>query len=496
MLNKMFKFHILKTHHYLPLLLLVTLLSSVTAAAQGRKAAIPFQYLPDNTEDAYNQSIRSKTLPLGADGFVILSRSKPGEYAVERYSAALRNAWSAAIPLAAEETVEAFVQNQDAALVVTHRQDAEGKQQLHAHRIDLRNGQKEKPMLLLDAPANARKAGIAISPDGTQLLAYRYNTNASQVLQSISGSLFDGKLKQVKETQYPLNDLRGIVSAEVIVNNAGDQFISLISENMERLTVRQFTLKSPEAKGMSVLVGGVYEGKKVYIMDSKYTLQPNGNLYGVVLTADEKTGEYFSLKAVKFDFVNDDMVFAEEFRFTPDYLASINKLDKSGAPKASRLEDIYLSDLILTPEEKLIVLAEKRYMEGGENSPYFAKEIHMFAYDQYMGTSWSSVLMKHQKAPADEAFSGISYRHHLTGNTLHLLTLEELDGKHDLYLRRIDTNSGKAEAPKAAGLNVAKGENTAYVKDFTAWLSERDLVVVVRPSKKANSLQLRRLYLK
>src|SRR5690606_1540884 len=141
-------------------------------------------------------------------------------------------------------------------------------------------------------------------------------------------------------------------------------------------------------------------------------------------TADEKTGNYYSLKAVKFDFENEDMVFAEEFKFTPDYLASVNKLDKSGSAKVSRLEDIYLTDLILTPEEKLLVLAEKKYLEGGENSPFYAKALHMFAYDQYLGTAWSSVLMKNQKAPADEAFAGISYRYHLAGSTLHLLTLE------------------------------------------------------------------------
>lgn len=479
----------------MPLLLLLVLLSATTAAAQGRKAAIPFTYLPDNNEDQYNQSITSKTLPLGADGFVILSRNKPGEYAIERYNAALKKAWSTAIPLAAEETLEAFTRNEEAALVVTHRHDEKGNQVLYAHRVNLQNGQKDKKVLLLEAPADIRKAGVALSPDGTKLLAYRFHVGGSQVVQGISGSLYDGKLQKLKDTKYNLSDLRGIVSAEVIVNNAGDQFISLISENMERLTVRQYTLKSPEAKGMSVLVGGMFDGKKVYIMDSKYALQPNGNLYGVVLTADEKTGDYYSLKAVKFDFENEDMVFAEEFRFTPEYLASLNKLDKSGA-KASRLEDIYLTDLILTPEEKLIVLAEKKYMEGGENSPYYAKEIHLFAYDQFMGTAWSSVLMKSQKAPADEAFTGISYRYHLSGNTLNLLTLEELDGKHDLYLRRIDTNTGKAEAPKAAGLNVADDKDISYVKDFTAWLTDRDLVTVVRPSKKANSLQLRRLQIK
>jgi hypothetical protein len=485
-----------KTLRLLPLLLFALIWTASPTNAQGRKAAVPFSYLPDNTEDQYNQSIRSKTLPLGADGFVILSKSKPGEYAVERYNAVLKKSWSAAIPLTGSETVEAFLHNEEAALLVTHRDNGNGQQELYAHRIDLRNGQKTQPTLLLAAPTDARKAGIATSPDGTKLLAYRYSVTGNQVVQGISGSLYDGKLQKIKDTEYNLRDLRNIVSAEVIVNDAGDQFISLISENMDRLTVRQYTLKSPDAKGMSVLVGGIFEGKKVYIMDSKYALQPNGNLYGVVLTADEKTGEYYSLKAVKFDFANEDMVFAEEFRFTPEYLASVNSLDKSGAAKASRLEDIYLTDLILTPEEKLVVIAEKKYMEGGENSPYYAKEMHLFAYDQYMGTAWSSVLMKNQKAPADEAFAGISYRYNLAGSTLHLLTLEELGGKNDLYLRRIDTNTGKAEAPKAAGLNVAKGENTAYVKDFTAWLTEKDLVIVVRPSKKANSLQLRRLYIK
>ena len=486
----------MKTLRLLPCLLLALLWTVTPALAQGKKAAIPFTYIPDNTEDQYNQSIRSKTLPLGADGFVILSRSKPNEYAIERYNAALKRAWSAAIPLSGNETVEAFFQNGESAILVTHRDNGQGSQELQAHRVNLRSGQKEAPVLLLQAPAQDRKAGIAYSPDGTKLLAYRYSTDARQALRSISGSLYDGKLQKVHEGKYDLSDLRGMMSAEVIVNNAGDQFISLISESMNRLTVRQYTLKSPKAKNMSVLVGGVFDGRKVYIVDSKYTLQPNGNLYGAVLTADRETGDYYSLKAVKFDFENEDMVFAEEFRFTPEYLASVNSLDKSGAAKANRLEDIYLSDLILTPDEKLLVLAEKKFMEGGEGSPYFAKEIHLFAYDPYMGTAWSSVLMKHQQAPADEAFSGISYRYNLAGNTLQLLTLEELNGKHDLYLRRIDTSTGKAEAPKAAGLKVANDEDIAYVKDFTAWLTEKDLVTVVRPSKRASSLQLRRLQIK
>ncbi|WP_040574451.1 hypothetical protein [Pontibacter sp. BAB1700] len=197
----------MKILRLLPLLCLAILFAAAPASSQGKRAAIPFNYIPDNTEDQYNQSISSKTLPLGTEGFVILSRSKPGEYAIERYNTALKKAWSATVPLAAEETVEAFARNQEAVLLVTHRTNEQGNQVLYAHRVDLRSGQKEKPVLLLEAPADARKAGIAISPDGTKLLAYRYSVSGNQVLQSISGSLYDGKLQKVKDTKYSLTDL-------------------------------------------------------------------------------------------------------------------------------------------------------------------------------------------------------------------------------------------------------------------------------------------------
>lgn len=245
---------------------------------------------------------------------------------------------------------------------------------------------------------------------------------------------------------------------------------------------------------MSVLVGGVFDGQKVYIRDTRFKLMPNGLLYGAVLTAEENGNGYHSLKAVKYDFENEDMVFAEEFKFTPAYVRQVNELDKSS--NSSKLQDIYLTDLLLTPEQQLVLIAEKKYTEGGENAPYFAKELHLFAYDQFMNNDWNSVLMKQQQAPASEGFSSISYSSYLSGNTLNLLTLEELNGKYDLYLRQINTSNGNATAPKALGLNIAKDKRPAYVKDFTAWLADKDIVAVLRTGKKADQLQLSHIQVK
>ncbi|GAA4426494.1 hypothetical protein GCM10023188_08600 [Pontibacter saemangeumensis] len=453
--------------------------------------------MPDQSKQRYSQRVPRKTIPVGSDAFVLLSRSAADAYTVEKYNRALKRLWTAEVKLTGAETIEGFVAGPEAAIVVTHRADnGAGMQQLYGHRINLGTGKKEAGALLLEAPAKDRRATVAASADGNRLLAYRYHTDASHQIEHISGSLYDGSLQKLQDTQYDLQDVPAILSADVQVGNGGEQYISLLSDNMKRLTARQYTPGSKEAKVMSVLVGGTFDGRKVYIIDSKFELMPNGTLYGAVMTADEASGKYYSLKAVKFDFEAGDMVFAEEFKFTPGYLAEVNTLDKRGGDKPTRLEDIYLTDLVLTPEQRLVVIAEKKYTAGGKDAPYFANELHLFTYDEYMGAAWNSVLMKHQQAPADEAFSSISFSSYLDGNTLHLLTLEELNGKNDLYLRQINTKTGEATAPKAVRLNVADDKDLAYVKDFTAWLSEKDIVAVVRPSRKADSLRLSRIQLK
>ncbi|MEJ8758551.1 hypothetical protein WG947_16170 [Pontibacter sp. H259] len=472
-----------------------TLLALTTFGQSRTKGTMPFEYHPNLSEDRYNQRITNKTIPTGPDQFVILSRKADGSYAVEKYQSGVKKQWSATIPLTKDQTVYAFYTSKDAVIVVTQQQNGYN-QQLYGYRINLANGNLKDKQLLLESPVTNREPGVAYSENGSKLLVYHYQADANYKIRSITGALYDENMAKVKDTNYNLNDVRDILSADVQVSNTGEQYISLISDNMNRLTVRQYNLKDPKAKVMSVLVGGVFSGKKVYIMDSRFKLMADNQLYGAVITAEEASGLYHSLKAVRFDFENEDMVFAEEFKFTADYLAKINGINKTDQTKPKRFEDLYISDLFKTADNKLIVLAEKKYTTGGKNAPYFAKEMLLFAYDEYMNSAWNAVLMKYQQAPAEDVFSGISYSAYLSGNTLSLLTLEELNGKYDLYLRQIDTKTGQTTEPKGVRLNVANDKELAYVKDFTAWFSDKDVSVVVRPKKREAGLKLYHIQLK
>ncbi len=460
------------------------------------KESVPFTYTPDPAEDIFNSKLPDKALTLNQKDLILLNKKSASAYAVERYNTDLKKVWSASVPLAGEETIETFFTTPEAVIVITRRTDGQGTQQLHGHQINLTSGALNKSTKLLEAPAAGRRAGVAVSADGSKMLVYRYHTDSGMQIKSISGTLFDSHFSNLKDVNYYLGDMRNILSADIQVSNSGEQYVSLISDQMQRLTVRQYPVKNTDAKVMSVLVGGRFNGKLTYILDSKYKLMPSGQLFGTVLTADEATGMYQSLKVIKFDFDANDMIFAKKFKFTPDYLQKINAAYKDGANKASRLEDIYFSDLILTPDNKLIIIAEKKFTAGGEDAPFFARELHLFAYDEYMTPAWNSVLVKQQEAPAAQGYSGISYRYSLHDNTLSLVTLEELNGKYDLYLRRINTATGQMEAPVALGLNIAKSGEVPYVKSYTAWFTDKDMVAVTRPAKKPGTLQLNRILIK
>ncbi|MBR0572292.1 hypothetical protein KB205_16780 [Microvirga sp. STS03] len=478
------------------LFVFVFIVLSVAAFGQSRKKGeVPFEYHPNLSEDRYNQRITNKTIATGPEQFVILSRKANGNYGVQKYEAGLAKRWDATIPLTIEQTVYGFYTTKDAAIVVAYSKTG-ATQQLHGYYIDLVSGALKDKQLLQESPVSNREPGIAFSQDGSKLLVFHYQADSNYKIRSMSGSLFDEKLAKLKDVTYNLNDVRDVLSVDVQVSNKGDQYLSLISDNMNRLTVRRYSLKDPKAKVMSVLVGGVFGGKKVYIMDSRFKLMPDDQLYGAVITAEEASGLYYSLKAVRFDFEAEDMVFAEEFKFSPIYLAKINSLNKADTTKPKRFEDIYITDLLQTADNKLVVLAEKKYTMGGKSSPYFAKEMLLFAYDEYMNSAWNSVLMKHQQSPAEDAFSGISYTAYMSGNTLNLLTLEELDGKNDLYLRQINTKTGEISEAKGVRLNVANDKELAYVKDFTAWFSDKDVAVVVRPKKREAGLKLYHIQLK
>ncbi|GAC1379008.1 MAG: hypothetical protein NVSMB30_26990 [Hymenobacter sp.] len=463
------------------------------AVAQKVKSA-PFSYLPEQGTDRYDMRVPRKTLALAdGSGFVILAHQSAGGYAVERYDADLKKQWSTTIAVTPGETLEAFGRGPQQAWVVLHHKDESG-QNLAVVPVNLQNGQKGPAKVVMAAPARDRRPGISISPDGTRLLAFRYLTREQQV-KSIAATLFDQNLAQVQEKAYDFRDQGDFFSPAVYVANDGTQYVTLISDGMKKLTVRRYPAGSAsEIKVMGVPVGGTFGGKAVTIRDAKFTVLNDGSLYAAALCADYLTGEYYSLKVVKYDFGGTgDMKFSPEFRFTPAYLAEVGK---ASGVDVKRLDDVYLGELLLTAEKQLVVIAEKHFEEGGSEAPVHARELHVFGYNEFGRPTWHSIVAKDQVAPAIDAFTGIGFRAAVFGNTVQLLTLETLNKKSDLYLRRINAQTGVVGPPERLKLNIASDQSLSYVKDFTTWLGEKTIIGVSRPSKKSAALQLEKIVVK
>ncbi|MBF9236414.1 hypothetical protein I2I05_03305 [Hymenobacter sp. BT683] len=422
-----------------------------------------------------------------------MAHQSAGGYAVERYDAELKKLWSTTIPVGPGETLEAFGRGPQQALVVLH-QKGESSQTLNAITVNLESGQKGPAKVVMTAPARDRRLGVSISPDGNRLLAFRYFTQGAQV-KSIAATLFDQGLAKLQEKTYDFRDQGDFFSPAVHVANDGTQYVTMVSDKMKKLTVRRYPAdKSPEIKVLGVPVGGTFGGRPVTIRDAKFKVLNDGSLYAAALCADYQTGEYYSLKVVKYDFSGTgDMKFSPEFRFTPTYLAEVSK---ASGVDVKRLEDVYLGELLLTAEKQLVVVAEKHYEEGGEASPVHARELHVFGYNEFGQPLWHSIVAKNQIAPAVDAYTGIGFRAAIFGNTVQVLTLETINKKSDLYLRRINAQTGVVSQPERLKLNVAADQQLAYVKDFTTWLGEKTIIGVSRPSKKSAALQLEKILVK
>ncbi|WP_177189874.1 hypothetical protein [Hymenobacter actinosclerus] len=462
------------------------------ASAQRVKSAA-FSYLPETTTDRYNQRVSRKTLALPDGGFVVLAHQAADQYAVERYDTDLKRRWSTTLPLAAGEVVDGFSQSTDQVTVVVYQKEA-GTQRLVAYSVGLADGRKSPAQKLIEANARDRRPGVAFSPDGSRLVAWRYLTQGNQI-KAISASVYDEKLQKLKDRSYDFHDQGDFFSVTVHVGNDGTQFVTLAGDQMKKLSVRRYRNDSPDVKVMSVSVGGTFGGKVVNIFDSRFVLRPDNTLYAAAICNERVTGLYHSLKLVKFDFAGEaDMKFAPEVELTANYLAEVNKA--VGGTPAKRLEDVYLTDILLTDDKQVVVLAEKKYEEGGEGSPGHTRELHLFGYNEFLTPSWRSIVAKDQVAPAADGYSSIGYRAATFGPEVQLLTWEKLKGKSDLYLRRLNVATGVVSDPKGLGLNVAADQNLAYVKDFTTWLDPKTIIGVSRPSKKSAALMLNKIVLK
>lgn len=454
--------------------------------------AIPFAYLPEQSYDRYNQRVARKTLPLASGGFLILAHKSAAGYAVERYDADLKRLWSTELPLTAEESIEGFTQSSEQATVVIYQKSGTG-QRLVAHTLDLKSGQKSAAKKLTEAGPRDRRPGVAFSPDGTHTVAWRYLTRNEQI-KTIVASVYDARLAPLKERSYDFHDQGAFFSTTVNIGNDGTQYVTLLSDEMKKLSVRRYLNTSSEVKVMSVALGGVFGGQEVMVFDARFSMQPNNVLYAAAICTQRKTGLYHSLKAVKFDFAGEgDMKFAAEVPFSAEYLAEVNKATQG---TGKRLEDIYLAQLLLNEDNQLVIIAQKQYEEGGEDSPIHSRELHVFGYNEYLAPRWHSIIPKNQVAPPAEAFASIGFRAAVFGPNLQILTEESIKGKSDLYVRRVNVTTGVVQGPSGLGLKVANDQNLAYVKDFTAWLDPKTIIGVSRPSKKSAALMLNKIVVK
>ncbi|WP_375419142.1 hypothetical protein [uncultured Hymenobacter sp.] len=481
-----------------PLLLVVFLVllagAPQAARAQNGKSA-PFSYLPEQGEDRYNQRVPRKSLPLpGGAGFVILAHQSAGGYAVERYDTDLKRLWSTAVPVAAGETVEAFSRGPAQVWVVIHHADDAG-QNLSVQPVSLDGGQFGPRKVVVTALPRERRPGVAVSPDGARLLAFRYFTRNQQV-KSMQGVLYDQNLSQTIARTYDFRDQGDFFSPTVHLANDGTQFVALIGSGMKQLSVRRYAAVAADntVRALSLPAGGTFEGRPITIRDARFQVLADGRLYAAALCADYQTGAYYSLKAVRFDFGGaGDVKIAPEVRFTPAYLA---KLTEATGAAPTPLQDLYLAELLLTEERRLVVIAEKHYEEGGPTLPVHARELHLVGYNEFMGQGWQTILAKDQVAPAVDAYTGIGFRAAAFGSNVQLLTLETLDKKSDLYLRTINGVTGAIGAPQRLRISVAADQELAYVKDFTTWLDAKNIVGVTRPSKKSAALRLNKISIK
>lgn len=469
-----------------------TLTSFLATPAQAQRVkSASFSYLPERADDRYNQRVTRKALPLPTGGFVILAHKSATEYAIERYDADLKRLWSTSLPLGAGETVDAFMRSSGQATVVVHA--AAAAQQLVAYTFDLSSGQKSPAKKLIEAGLRDRRPGAAFSPDGSRLVVWRYLTRDEQI-RAVNATVFDEKLTKLKDRTYDFHDQGGFFSTTIHVGNDGSQFVTLISDGMKKLAVRRYRNDSPEVKVMSVAVGGTFGGKEVNVFDSRFALQPDNVLYAAAICNERETGLYHSLKLVKFDFSGEgDLKFAPEVKFTPEYIAEVSKATNS---TAKRLEDVYLTDLLLTDEKQLVVIGEKKYEEGGDDSPGHTRELHLFGYNEFLTPTWHRIIGKDQVAPAAEGFSSIGYRAALFGPELQVVTWEKIKNKSDLFLRRVNVLNGTVQEPKGLSLNVASDQNPSYVKDFTTWLDPKTIIGVSRPNKKSAALMLNKIVVK
>jgi len=83
-------------------------------------------------------------------------------------------------------------------------------------------------------------------------------------------------------------------SVKVQPDNAGNQYVALITNNATKLPVRRYSNADNKINGQDIQLGGMFEGNNVYILDSPFTVQPDSTIYAAAIWTNEKNSAYLS----------------------------------------------------------------------------------------------------------------------------------------------------------------------------------------------------------
>src|SRR5690606_16809741 len=145
------------------------------------------------------------------------------------------------------------------------------------------------------------------------------------------------------------------------IDNDGNQYITFITDDYRKLRVRKYTPRTEVYAELINVMGGVFDGIDIYIFDHILKLDPARNPIFAAMTVDDSTMRYYSLKVAKFDFKNYTIRTPEEFKFSPEYMAELARFKRDTSVDAERMVDTYLCDMVLTAEEDILLIAEKKY---------------------------------------------------------------------------------------------------------------------------------------
>ena len=421
-------------------------------SSTDRLKTIPFRFDTNQDEASFHPTMEQKALKLTDKTFAILSKTSSSNFSIESYNDNLTRLWSTPISLGLDEVPEVFNVSDKYVYLLTYKMvKTEGAQRIYAYYFDKKTGTRIGQKTLMSAPSKGRKIGITCSENGSVVMVYQHIT-PNRVISGTRAFVYNSEFKQIKEQVYEFDDLNVSFDPMPRVDNDGNQYLAFITDDYRKIRIRKFTPRTDVYGELTQIIGGVFDGTDIYIFDHLLKLDSSGKVYFAAITVEDSTMLYYSLKVTRFDFDKYEVHMPEEFKFSQRYLDSMPYYKPAPGQKRGSIVDTYLSDLIITPENDIIMIAEKRYTMDEFHGGHVGKEMLLFRYNEFMGYEWLINIDKDQFASHYQFYSGLGFKSAYYPENVQLVTFEKINNRTDVYLRTVSRVNGTYRPAEA--LNI------------------------------------------